>query len=149
MSERSLQIGLVFFGALNLLTGLSQLFAPGWFFDNIGPYGLQNDHYIGDVGAFYIAAGAALLLSVSRPGWRPPLLYMSAAWYAIHAINHAFTVGDDNKSDAHGIAQTILLAIGAAALAYMASASDRGEAGSGLGESRGLPPRPPDYPPGD
>ena len=149
MSERSLQIGLVFFGALNLLTGLSQLFAPGWFFDNIGPYGLQNDHYIGDVGAFYIAAGAALLLSVSRPSWRPPLLYMSAAWYAIHAINHAFTVGDDNKSDAHGIAQTILLAIGAAALAYMASASDRGESGSGLPGSRGLPPRPPDYPPGD
>ena len=149
MSERSLQIGLVFFGALNLLTGLSQLLAPGWFFDNIGPYGLQNDHYIGDVGAFYIAAGAALLLSVSRPGWRPPLLYMSAAWYAIHAINHAFTVGDDNKSDAHGIAQTILLAIGAAALAYMASVSDRGGSGSGLPGSRGLPPRPPDYPPGD
>jgi hypothetical protein len=150
MSERDLRIGLFFFGGVNLLIGLSQFFTPGWFFDNIGPYGLRNDHYIGDVGSFYIAAGGALLFSISRPSWRGPLLYLGAAWYALHAVNHVFDVGDDNKGDAHGIAQTVLLAIGAAALYYLARVADRGEPSSGTSETpRGLPPRPADYPPGD
>jgi hypothetical protein len=44
----------------------------------------------------------------------------------------------------------VLIAVGAAALFYLARAAERGDSGSGLsGPPRGLPPRPADYPPGD
>ncbi len=150
MSEQSLRIGLFVFGGINLALGLVMMLAPGFFFDNIGTYGLRNDHFIGDLGSFHIAAGAGLLYSIRRPSWRAPLLYVSAAWYALHAINHLFDIGEDNEGDGRGIADTVLLAVGAAALYYLARAADRGEPGSGLSEPpRGLPPRPSDYPPGD
>jgi hypothetical protein len=150
MSEQSLRVGLFIFGGINLVLGLVMMLAPGFFFDNIGTYGLQNDHFIGDLGSFYIAAGAGLLISIRRPSWRAPLLYVSAAWYALHAVNHLFTIGDDNKGDGRGIADTVLIAVGAAALYFLARSAERGESGSGRSEPpRGLPPRPADYPPGD
>ncbi|MDX6616237.1 MAG: hypothetical protein QOD60_1328 [Solirubrobacterales bacterium] len=150
MSEQSLRVGLVFFGAVNLALGIVMMLAPGFFFDNIGTYGARNDHFIGDLGAFYIAAGGGLLVSVRRPSWRAPLLYVSAAWYALHAVNHLFTIGDDNKGDGRGIADTVVIAVGAAALFYLgrSAQSDEGPAPP-AGPPRGLPPRPADYPPGD
>ena len=39
-------------GAGYTLTGLSQLFAPRWFFENIGKFPPFNRHYVGDLGAF-------------------------------------------------------------------------------------------------
>jgi hypothetical protein len=150
VSEQSLRIGLFFFGGINLVLGLVMMLAPGFFFDNIGTYGIQNDHFIGDLGAFYIAAGGGLLVSIRRPNWRAPLLYVSAAWYALHAVNHLFDIGDDNKGDGRGIADTVVIAIGAAALYYLARFADRSGGGAAPPTpARGLPPRPADYPPGD
>jgi hypothetical protein len=150
MSEQSLRIGLVFFGGINFALGIVMMLAPGFFFDNIGTYGVRNNHFIGDLGSFYIAAGAGLLVSVRRPSWRAPLLYVSAAWYALHAVNHLFTIGDDNKGDGRGIADTVAIAIGAAALFYLARFAQGSEgAAAPPAPPRGLPPRPTDYPPGD
>jgi len=150
MSEQSLRIGLFVFGAINLALGIVMMLAPGFFFDNIGSYGARNDHFIGDLGSFNIAIGAGLFYAIRRPSWRAPLLYVSAAWYGLHALNHLFTIGDDNKGDGRGIADTVVLAIGAAALFYLARVAERGESGGGLSQPpRGLPPRPADYPPGD
>jgi hypothetical protein len=147
VSERGLQIGLVVFGLINLITGALLFFAPDYFFDHIGPYGVQNNHYLGDLGAFYLAAGAGLLIAVRRPSWRVPLLAVSAVWYGLHAVNHLFDIDQNDRSDARGIGDTILIAIGAAALAYLARAASRQE-----GSGDGPPPpreRPRDYPPGD
>jgi len=57
---------------------------PDTFFDQIGHYGIENSHYVGDVGAF---------CSLSRRGrdrrrpspWRAPLLCLGALWYGFHA----------------------------------------------------------------
>jgi hypothetical protein len=147
MSERTMRIGLIFFGALNLVTGALLLFAPDYFFDNIGPYGVENEHYLGDAGAFYLAIGTGLLVAVRRPSWRVPLLVVSAIWFGFHAINHAFDIDENNRSDARGIGDTALIAVGAAALAYMARVATRSE---DAGQVRPAPkPRARDYPPGD
>ena len=142
MSERAMQAGLVFFGVLNLLIGGLLFFVPGWFFDHIGPYGVQNDHYLGDLGSLYLAIGAGLLVAVSRPGWRLPLLAVAAVWYGLHAVNHLFDISDNNRSDSRGIADTVLIVLGAAAIAYMA----RSAAAPAPPAPR---PRARDYPPGD
>ena len=86
--------------------GLLALVAPDTFFDQIGHYGVENSHYVGDVGAFILAFGVAIGIAVFRPAWRAPLLWLGALWYGFHAINHAFDTGEA-KSEARGWADTL------------------------------------------
>ncbi len=145
-----MRAGLIAFGAINLLLGAVMAIAPGTFFDEIGPYGARNDHYLGDVAAFYLAAGGCLLIAANRPAWREPLLVMAAVWYGLHAINHLFDIGENNESDARGVVDTVLLAVGAILLAGMAREAGRGGGAMTTGGSRREPPpRRTDYPPGD
>jgi hypothetical protein len=124
LSERDLKAILVAAGVFNLILGALALIAPGTFFDEIGRYGLKNEHYVGDVGAFYAAAGIGLLLSVTRPSWRAPLLYVGALWYGLHALNHVFDIGQA-RSDARGLSDTILIGVTALGSLYLARVSER------------------------
>ena len=63
---------------------------------------------MGDVGAFVLAFGIAVLIAAQRPAWRVPVLALGAIWYGLHAINHAFDVGDA-RSDARGIFDTLYI----------------------------------------
>jgi hypothetical protein len=101
-----------------------QLLAPGTFFDEIGSYGIENSHYVGDVGAFTLAFGIAVGIAVLRPSWRAPILWLGALWYGIHAINHAFDT-DEAKSEARGWSDTLLIGFGALAAAWLARVSER------------------------
>jgi len=124
MTERNLRVVIGLLGLYHVLTGLLALLAPGTFFDEIGRYGAENPHYVGDVGAFTAAYGVVLLLAVGRPSWWVPVLVVGSAWYAAHALNHLFDI-DEARSDARGAVDTILLALGAAALAWLAVAAGR------------------------
>jgi hypothetical protein len=124
ISERALKAVLVAIAAYHVVTGLLALVAPDTFFDQIGHYGLENSHYVGDVGAFILAFGVAVGISVVRPSWRPPILWLGALWYGFHAINHAFDT-DEAKSDARGWSDTLLIGFGALALAWLARVSER------------------------
>ena len=53
--------------AYHVVTGLLALIAPDTFFDQIGHYGIENSHYVGDVGAFMLAFGVAVGIAVVRP----------------------------------------------------------------------------------
>ncbi len=128
MTERTLRAVVVALGAFHLALGLLALLAPGTFFDEIGRYGAENLHYVGDVGAFTAGYGAALLLAARRPSWWAPLFALGALWYALHALNHAFDT-DEARSDFRGWLDTILIAAGAAVFAWLASVSSRLERG--------------------
>ena len=52
---------------------------PGFFFDEIGPYGARNDHYMGDLATWYLALGAVALVAVRRARWRVPVLALAFA----------------------------------------------------------------------
>lgn len=127
IGERALKAALVAIAAYHVVTGVLALVAPGTFFDEIGRYGVENDHYVGDVGAFVLAYGIAVLVAVRRPSWRVPVLGLGAVWYGLHALNHIFDVGEA-RSDARGIADAVLLAIGALVGAYLAWVASRPEA---------------------
>lgn len=149
MSESAQRAALVAFGLLNLVLGAIMLLASGFFFDHIGDYGVRNDHYTGDVGAFYVAGGAGLLIAAARPAWRVPVCVVAAVWYALHALNHLLDIGQAS-SRADGWRDTILLAIGAAALAHLANVARRTQAAAPGPPAAPAPARPPaDYPPGD
>lgn len=124
LDQRTLRVVVVALGVFHLFEGGWELIAPGSFFDEIGRYGVENTHYVGDVGAFTAAYGLALLVAAARPSWWAPLLALGALWYGLHAINHLFDI-DEARSDARGAVDTILLAIGAGLLAWLAVAADR------------------------
>jgi hypothetical protein len=124
VTEGTLRALLAFAALYHVANGLLALIAPGVFFDEIGAYGAENSHYVGDVGAFYLAAGLGLAVAVFRAAWRVPILAVGAAWYGFHAVNHLFDVGEA-RSDARGWTDTLLVALGAAGSAYLASVSAR------------------------
>jgi hypothetical protein len=124
MSERELRWALVFPGLFLLVTGVMAMVAPDTFFRQIGDYGIENSHYVGDVGAFQAAAGIGVLIAIWRPSWRAPLLWVGAAWFGLHSLNHLFDIGEA-RSDGRGIFDTVALALGGVGSAYLALASER------------------------
>ena len=127
MSERALRIVLGLIAAYHVLTGGLALLAPDTFFEEIGMYGVENSHYVGDVGAFILAFGVALAIAVVRPAWRAPLLWLGALWYGFHALNHAFDTGEA-RSEGRGWADTVAIAAGALLSAWLARVSERSPA---------------------
>jgi hypothetical protein len=124
VTEGTLRIAIAVVAAVNLAIGLFAAIAPGSFYEEIGTYGAENGHYVGDVAAFYLAAGVGLVVAVSRPSWRVPVLAVVALWWGLHALNH---LGDVNEasSDGKGITDTILIAAGAIAIGYLARVASR------------------------
>jgi hypothetical protein len=119
MSEGALRIAVLVVAAVNLATGLFAAIAPGTFFEEVGPYGARNGHYVGDIASFYLAAGLGVAIAARRASWRFPVLAVVAVWWALHALNHLGDVGEAT-SDAKGAVDTILIALGAAAIGYLA-----------------------------
>lgn len=89
---------LVVFAVVQLVIGVLLWAAPGFFFEEIGPYGTRNDHYMGDVASWYLALGAAALIAVSKPSWRVPVLGLAFIQYALHSLNHLIDVGEADPS---------------------------------------------------
>jgi hypothetical protein len=89
---------LLAFAAVHLVIGALLWLAPGFFFEEIGPYGARNDHYMGDTATWYLANAAAVLVAVRRPAWRVPVLLLTAVQYALHSFNHLLDVGEADPS---------------------------------------------------
>jgi hypothetical protein len=85
---------LAIFAAVQLLLGALLWLVPGFFHDEIGPYGARNDHYMGDLATWYLALGAAALVAVRRAGWRVPVLAVAFLQYVLHSVNHLIDVGE-------------------------------------------------------
>jgi hypothetical protein len=106
------------FGVVQVALGLALWLAPGTFFEEIGPYGVRNDHYMGDLATLYLALGAAALVAVVRPRWRVPVLVIALFQYVLHSVNHLIDVGDADPGWL-GPANLISLAATAVLLGWM------------------------------
>ena len=115
---------LVVFAVVQLVIGVLLWAAPGFFFEEIGPYGTRNDHYMGDVASWYLALGAAALIAVSKPSWRVPVLGLAFTQYALHSLNHLIDVGEADPSWL-GPANLISLVLTTILLAWMLNVERR------------------------
>ncbi len=143
LSEGTLRMAIGALGAFHVVLGAWQFLGPASFFEHVGRYGAENTHYVGDVSSFTLAIGIGMLLAVGRPSWRAPILYLAAIWYAIHAVNHLFDIDENGISNLRGTLDTLLLAAGAALLAWLARAAEQLPAGGRRGgrERAEQPPR--------
>ena len=88
-------VGLAAGAALHVGLGLLAAVAPGTFFDEVGPFGTPNDHYVRDaVAAFQGSLGLAMAVAVVRREWRIGVLGYAVLQYALHSLNHLADVGE-------------------------------------------------------
>jgi hypothetical protein len=87
---------LAIFAAVQVITGALLWLAPGFFHDEIGPYGVRNDHYMGDLATWHLALGAAAFVAVGRSAWRLPVLALAFLQLALHSLNHLIDVSEAN-----------------------------------------------------
>lgn len=121
---RALPALLVALGAGQLLLGLALWLVPGTFFEEIGPYGARNDHYMADLATFYLALGVAALVALRRPSWRVPVIALALIEYVLHALNHLIDVGEADP-EWLGPGNLIAVALTGALLAWMLSLAAR------------------------
>ncbi|MEA2364693.1 MAG: hypothetical protein QOE69_2209 [Thermoleophilaceae bacterium] len=113
-----MRILLLVFVVVQLATGLLLWITPGFFYEEIGPFGPRNDHYMGDLATFYIALGAVGLISLRQVSWRVPVLAFAVIAYALHSLNHLIDVGEAEPSWV-GPADLVLISLGTLLLAWM------------------------------
>lgn len=116
--------GLLAFAAYHFAVAALMIFAPHTFFSDIGPFGLQNDHYLRDTATFNLAFGVSLLIAYRRAGWRTPILFCVTLQFALHAINHLADIG---AAHPHwlGPFDFVSLALATAGLAWLTRESTR------------------------
>lgn len=111
-------LGALAFGVYHLALGLFMLVAPGTFFEELGPFGTRNDHYIGDVATFEIAFGSALVAAQRMRSWRVPVLALVTLQFALHSINHLIDAGEADP-EWIGWLDFAVLTLGTAALGWL------------------------------
>jgi hypothetical protein len=122
---RALPALLVAFAAIQLVTGVFLWIFPGTFYEEIGPYGVRNDHYMGDLASFYLALGAATLVAVKRQSWRVPVIALALVQNVLHAINHLIDWGEtDPESLSIGAAVTLVVTSGLVAWVLVVAARE-------------------------
>jgi hypothetical protein len=114
-----LQIVLFVGGLFNLLIGLALLFAPVWFYENIGNFPPYNRHFLGDAGAFLLPWGIGLLLAARQPAAHRSLIGLAAIAALIHALNHAYDDWLVASPLSHWLAETLPLLLFAGLLLFV------------------------------
>jgi hypothetical protein len=89
----TVRAGLIAFAAYHFAIAALMIFAPHTFFTDVGPFGVQNNHYLRDTASFELAFGIALLLAYRRVSWRTPILCCVTLQFALHSINHLADIG--------------------------------------------------------
>ena len=89
---------LIAFAVGQLVLGVLLWTAPGFFYDEIGPYPPRNDHYMADVATFYLGLGGVALAAVWRESWRVPILCFAFVQYGLHSLNHLIDIDNAETS---------------------------------------------------
>ena len=110
--------GIACFAVVELLIALFMAIAPHAFYENVGPFGLVNDHYIRDLATYNAAIGVALTASIRRPSWRVPVLALTTIQYALHSVNHLVDIGNAHPKYL-GYVNFFVIAIATALLAWL------------------------------
>ncbi len=98
VSERTVQTAFLALAVMHVGLGVWMFFFPHSFYTTIGAFDSYNRHYERDTATFYFAFALGSYLAIRRPAWRIPVLVMTTAQYAVHAVNHGIDVSTANNS---------------------------------------------------
>lgn len=106
---RHLPLGIALLAVANLGPALWILVDPHSFFEQVGPFGAYNAHYLGDAAAFQGGIGVALAASLAWPALRPGALVATLAVTTLHALNHWIDVGEAHAGSDAGLVDAVSL----------------------------------------
>jgi len=86
--ERAIRTGLAILGGGTVLTSFLMAVNPSGFIEGIGGFGSTNEHLVRDLATWTAVYGAGLLIAITRPTWRVPVLALGVAQGALHVVNH-------------------------------------------------------------
>lgn len=90
--EQALVGGLALLVVYHLVLAVWMAAAPRSFFENVGPFGAYNGHYVRDTATFEAALAFGFAVAVRRASWRLPLLAVTTLQFALHGVNHLVDV---------------------------------------------------------
>jgi len=91
--QRMATLALAVLGALLLANGVIMIAATApWFAAVAKETGPLNEHLVRDVGAAYVATGAALLWAAFAPAQRRALSAVAAVFLVLHALGHVVEI---------------------------------------------------------
>lgn len=94
-------------GASYLLAGTGLLFTPVLFYEYVGHFPPFNRHYLGDLGAFLLPLGLALVWSARDPAPHRSLIVVATTGTLLHALNHGYEDLLNRAPPLHWLTQTI------------------------------------------
>jgi hypothetical protein len=118
-SARLVVPAIALIAAIQLGTALWMVVDPRGFFEQLGPFGVYNSHYLGDAAAFVGGLGLALAASLAWPVLRAGAVAATLASTALHAVNHWVDVGDAHAGSDAGIVDAISLTLLSVVLAWL------------------------------
>jgi hypothetical protein len=122
---RHLPLGIALLALVYLVPALWIVLDSHGFFDQVGPFGVYNPHYLGDAAAFQGGIGVALAASLAWPALRAGALATALGVTALHALNHWLDAGDAHAGSSAGIGDAVSLTILAVLVAVLLRASMR------------------------
>jgi hypothetical protein len=120
-----LPFGVALLALLNLGPAIWIAAAPHSFFDQIGPFGAYNGHFLGDAAAFEGGIGLALAAAVRWPALRAGTLAAALGATALHALNHWIDVNHAHAGSNAGAMDAISLTLLALFTAVLLTAQVR------------------------
>jgi hypothetical protein len=124
--ERAVPLGIALLAAVQLVTAAWMVVAPHSFFDNLGPFGVYNGHYLRDAAAFTGGLGLALGASLRWAALRAGVVAATAGATGLHAINHWVDVSDAHAGSSAGLGDAVSLTVLFAFTVALALAAVRG-----------------------
>lgn len=118
-----LPLGIALLALTYLVPAAWIVVAPHGFFDQIGPFGVYNQHYLGDAAAFQGGVGLALVAALRWLALRPGALAAALGFTALHALNHWIDVGNAHPGSQAGLADALSLTLAAILTAGLLRAS--------------------------
>lgn len=97
--------------AIQLGSALWMVVDPRGFFEQLGPFGVYNGHYLRDAAGFQGGLGLALVASLAWPVLRAGAVAATLASVALHAVNHWVDVGEAHPGSDAGIVDAVSLTL--------------------------------------
>lgn len=118
-TDQVVVLGIAAIAGAQLVTAAMILFAPHWFFDHVGTFGIYNSHYLGDAGTMTLGAGLGLLASLKWTVLQAGALGTNLAIIGAHAVNHWVDIGGAHSGSSAGVFGAVSLMLLAAATAFV------------------------------
>lgn len=124
-SDRLVTALIAVFAFIELATSLWMVAAPTSFFNNIGPFGIYNGHYLRDVAAFQAGIGVALLSSIWMHALRPGAVCALLAASVLHGANHFADLNAANNGSHADVVDAIAISLSVLVAAWLFAATLR------------------------